>query len=220
MRTTTWMLLAAALPGCKHADPALVHRDPVAETGIQPVTTASTPEVQIAFAGEHAERPPLVTVLLDVTLQNPAAAPRWFLIPATFGSGTDLQGGSVNSAAIRAGRGGGRALVGHFSGQSAFHALLLPAGATVAITHLPVELWYGARPDALSFEVVIADRFSIGGAPGEAWFGQAAASDGAVRVAYEALELVSSRSSSSFAEEPVELGGEARVPVTIALPGG
>lgn len=168
-------------------------------------------EVRVAFAGEQPGRPPIVTVLLDVTLHNPEAAPRWYLVPARFGAGEDLHGGSVHTVEVRAGQG---VRVAQFSGLTGFHAVLVPAGGEVVISGLPVELWYDEPPAALHFDIASVGGLAIGRESGEAWLG-GAASDG--RAAYDALALVASRSSPDLDELPVGLTGERRLPVTVSL---
>lgn len=213
MRTA--LPLAVLLLGCKHGDapdPTIEHRGSAPETGTR-VTSAT--EIHIAFAGEQPAHPPIVTVLLDVTLHNPDAAPRWYLVPARFGAGADLHGGSVHSIAVRA---GGGVKIGQFTGRAGFHAVLVPAGATVAIAHLPVELWYEVPPPELSFDVASTAALAIGPDPAEQWFGKTAAS-AAARVEYDSLEMVSSRSSPELHELPVVLTGERRLPVTVRLDG-
>lgn len=210
MRTS--IPLAILLLGCKHGDSTIDHRGTAPETGTS-VTTAS--EIQIAFAGEQPARPPVVTVLLDVTLHNPEVAPRWYLVPARFGAGADLHGGSVHSIAVRA---GGGVMIGQFTGRAGFHAVLVPAGATVAIAHLPVELWYEVTPQELSFDVACTAALAIGPDPAEQWFGKTATS-AAARVDYDILQVVSTRSSPDLDELPVVLTGERRLPITVHLDG-
>jgi hypothetical protein len=173
--------------------------------------------IAIRFAGEDAGRPPLLAMLLDLTLRNPRPEPRWFLVPATCGAGAGSLDGSVHAASVRASDGAGRAVVAHFVGRSCFHAMRLPAGGELHLERLPVEQWSPRPPAVLAFEVVIARHLAIAGEPAERWLGAAVTSDPGARARHDALALVSHRAALDLAELPIDLAGDERVAVRLAL---
>jgi hypothetical protein len=113
----------------------------------------------------------LVDLYFDAVLRNDRAKPRWFLLPNSLGPGTPsiATKGGVDGVEVFAPHGNGRVIIGHFFGTGGFQAILLPAHGDVRLRLFPISFW-GALPDHLEIEVVIARRLTIGGEKAEAWF--------------------------------------------------
>ena len=134
------------------------------------MSTSPPPTVTIAVRKVVARRPPLTELQLDVTLANPSAAARWYLIPRDVANPIGERGVDVLET-FQWNGGGGGAVIGSFQGTGGFFAIHLAPRATLRVQGLPVE-WFRGDDDAArpSLVVISADAVTIGGKPAEAWY--------------------------------------------------
>lgn len=182
----------------------------------EPVAKAEQAEQDAAVTAHAVEvirrRPPLVEVTLDVTLRNPEAAARWFLLPRSLPASGK---GGVDVLEVAAAEGEGRAVLGRFLGSGGFYGLLLPAGAVVQLKALPFEYWE-EPPDVLRFTARVASELTLGGEPARAWFAADPTSD--ARVVAERYPPLSVHRTADGKEVPAALTGAREVSVEVALP--
>ena len=157
-------------------------------------------------------RPPLAEVVMDVTLRNQEAAPRWFILPRSL---PDDGKGGVDVLEVSAAEGEGRAVVGRFLGGGGFYGVLLPAGAVVQLKALSFEVWEES-PEVLRFTARVASELSLGGEPARAWFAADPTSDS--RVAAERYKPLSVHRTADGKEVPAVLTGARDIAVEVALP--
>jgi len=131
----------------------------------------------VSFGQAH---PPFLRLLLDVTLENERQQPRWFLLGNASPATTGIDSVHVYNL-------GGQVIVGHFSGNGGFHALLLPAGARITLEKFPLRI-AGNPPAVIPFDVVTASAFTVDGEDAQAWFGMDATSSARASVSAQPLE--------------------------------
>lgn len=125
-------------------------------------------KVTAKVTAERAGRPPLLYLTVEVVLDNPTDAPRWFAIAKQIPP-DDGAGGGVDRVEVR---GAGTAVVGTFFGTGGFHAVRVAPRSKVTITNLAVGWWRSSPTGAMpGLDVTIADDLTIGGSPASAWFG-------------------------------------------------
>lgn len=179
---------------------------------------AAKPSIDATFAGRRPGKPPLVNVQLDVTLQNPAADARWFLIPDNVpDSGPD--DGGVTGVEPHEAKGEGRAVVGHFLGTKGFLAIQVAGGATVKLEKLTVRAWdESGWKGPLKLDVVVAKDVTVGGEPIAAWFGTTnPLSDARVKADVSKATRTKSRMTEDRGEVPVAIVEEAKIPLSIEI---
>jgi hypothetical protein len=134
-----------------------------------------------------------ISLSLDVTMENRAASPRWFIFPDHSYSSDQTYFGAVTRGSVKELRGEGRVLVGEYDGDcragdggvigTHFKAVLLRAGARVRVRGLPVQALH--RDRSAFVDVVIARDVSIRGEPMTRWFGEERLSDAVADVTYD-----------------------------------
>jgi len=177
------------------------------------------PAAEIEFVEMKFRKPPLVELYFDVTLRNSSAESRWFILPSNLGQNQSAGKGGIDGVEVFAPHGKGRVVIGHFLGTGGFHALRLAAGAEVRMRLFPISFW-GDPPDQLEVPVIIAKRLTIGGEPGEAWFGVDHLSRGKADIdesAQSQKRFVHARRTPDSKEVPTLIGEASRVDVKIAL---
>jgi len=112
-------------------------------------------------------KPPLAENSFDVTLTNPATAPRWLILPSTFPyAGEDHPAPGGNEHEVQAYLLSTDPRVVIVEGVSAhFFALRLLGGATVTLRGLRIESWWDEHPAEVDLEVLVAREITVGGAP-------------------------------------------------------
>ena len=112
-------------------------------------------------------KPPLARQVFDVTLTNPATAPRWLILPSTFPyTGREDPAPGGREIEVQAYRLSSKPRVVIVEGVSAhFLALRLPGGGTVTLRGLAIESWWNEQPDAVTLEVLVARQITVGGTP-------------------------------------------------------
>ena len=112
-------------------------------------------------------KPPMAENSFDVTLTNPAAAPRWLILPSTFPyTGEDHPAPGGDEVELQAYLLSTEPRVVIVEGVSAnFLALRLPGGATVTLRGLQITSWWHERPAAVDLEVLVAREITVGGVP-------------------------------------------------------
>lgn len=177
------------------------------------------PAVEVVFAAKQPARPPMVNVLVDVTLRNAEKEPRWFVLPTRAPANPDEAGGGVMGVETYEAAGDGRVVLGKFLGTGGFQAVLVPGGGEVTLSRLAISSWQTRPLASLSFDVIVAEDVSVGGEPIAAWFGETApASDVRARVDASKAEPAGQRMTPDHGELPVTFTGERRLPITLSLP--
>jgi hypothetical protein len=177
------------------------------------------PQFEIRYAGVHRERPPLANLLFDVTLRNQAAGARWFLLPAKIEPSTG-PGGGVDGIEVDAMEGKGRVVLGRFQGRQKLQALLLPAGAEIAIRRLAIQTWEDLPKGAIPIVAVAATNLTVGGEPAESWFGENPSCDLRAEVSADDAEMISARHTPERNEVPLSFTEEARFRALVNLSNG
>ena len=142
--------------------------------------------VELVFVESLAKKGAPKTLLFDVTLRNARTDPRWFILPAVVHPQEKMVKSGVDGVELWTLSGGGRALVGKFTGKGAFHAVLLPPGAEVKVEKLPIECQYATVKEcAVPIEAIVAQKMTIGGEPAEKWLGDKPQSDASGTFVYQ-----------------------------------
>lgn len=178
---------------------------------------AMAPSISFAVRQVVARRPPLTELRLDVTLANPTATARWYLVPRAIDNPIGDRGVDVLETFAWSGR--DRAVIGSFLGTGGFFAVHLAPRSTLRVLGLPVE-WSRGDDDAARPRVtaVIAEAVTIGGKPAATWF---PAGDPVVEGdrTVERSEITGSvRFRDDYAELGVELTGAERTTATLTWP--
>lgn len=170
--------------------------------------------VQMRCTSVRWERPPLKRLLMDVTLRNTEPASRWFVLPRTAGA----KGGGVDGGEALELREHGRVLLAAFRGTGGFYALLLPAGAEVRLTGLPIAIWGDLPNGHISVRAVITRDVRIGGTPLEDWLAMDAQCDRSAEAKVADCRSVVSKEMPEGKEQPVEYTEPRETAVDVALP--
>lgn len=175
-------------------------------------TAMSKPSATATITGQKPGRPPITRLTVDVVLDNPTDAPRWFVIASEVRTDHDGTGG-VDRAEVR---GTGAALVGSFFGTASFHAARVAAKSKATITGLAVVWWSDSPTDAVPpITITAADEVNLGGKPVREWFGaEPLLADGAVVDA--SVEAGHEHRTPDGGEAALELVGGAPMKIDLA----
>lgn len=172
---------------------------------------------KFTFLRRHREHPPLSTLEFDVSLRNPGDRARWFLLPAQVAKGQGPIDSPVFGASVFAFPGQGKVVVARFQGAVGFYALRLPAGAEVELRGLGIRSTGDLPANPLPLEVVVADGFTIGGDPPEAWTKSTPASDVRADVAQKGATRLVEYTTPDLKSRPVTLQGAQRLTETVPI---
>jgi hypothetical protein len=176
--------------------------------------------VELKLVGREFQRPPLVDLVFDVVLRNATSQPRWFLLPSAVGPGAEAVGSAgVSSAEIVRIPGAGSAVVGRFSGNAAFDAVLLPPGGELSLYDWPISLWDDPPVGEIDLDVVTAADFTIDGESARAWFGTDPLGELSAEVSRRAAVTLATRINEQLAAAPVALVDEQRERVHVTFSG-
>jgi len=167
--------------------------------------------VDMKFVGMEPGRPPLMRLRFDVILHNPAAQPRWFLLPREFDHPA-VSGGGVDGVEVAALSGQGRVLLGHFQGTGGTQAVLVPGGATVTMRRLEV-LGFDIPDGPASLEVVVAHDLTVGGEPAATWFPADPTAPAGAQVSQDQATAAGSRHTDDRREVPLAFVEDSRVKI-------
>ena len=156
--------------------------------------------MEARLVGRVRGRPPRSELVLDVTVENPAAQDRWCILPSVLPL---PQQGGVFGVEVSLLGGSGRVLLGRLLGTASVQALLLPPGARIRLRKLLVATW-GELPEALRLDVALAPRAAIGPDDLGHWFPDDARCDPSADVA-DPVDLISSRATDDRSELPLVL---------------
>lgn len=197
-----------ALTGCAHA------------AGKKVETTMSGPAVELAYAGRIPNKPPLMTLLVNVTLRNEEKTPRWFVFPGELPVSEGAASGGVIGVETFDASDNGHLVVGRFLGSAAFQAVLVPAGGEVRLDRFGIPVWQGpATKGPLAIEVLIAKEITVGGEPAAAWFGTTSpTSDARASGDVSKARRGSSRKTEDRSEVKVTFDEDRRIPLEVAIP--
>jgi hypothetical protein len=167
------LLALAMLPACKESGPAAGPSDLVttgADGGVASGTCRGlVSRIDNLGVRRDPAKAPVATYVFDVTVTNPAGAPRWIVFPARFpveGKDTPAPGkGSAISLSADLLSGTGRVAMVHAEGTGGFRAMLLPAGATVALRQVPVVAAWTSSHKTAKVEFILAREIRLDGEP-------------------------------------------------------
>jgi hypothetical protein len=167
------LLALAILPSCKDSSPAAGPSDVMTTAADGGAASGSCSGLvsRIDNLGVRRDpaKAPVATYVFDITVKNPAGAPRWIVFPARFpmeGKETPAPGkGSAISLSADLLSGTGRIPMVHAEGTGGFRALLLPAGATVALRQVPVVAAWTSSHKTAKVEFILAREIRLDGEP-------------------------------------------------------
>jgi hypothetical protein len=168
-------------------------------------------EVAIASAGERPGPPPMVRLLVDVTMSNPTPSSQWLLIPRK----VPADAGGIDKNEQRT---AGSIVYGVFLGNGGFYGFLLAPGARLTIRNLEVAWWKPGRatsPPAL--DVRTGTAVTVAGADLSTWFDRNPMVSGTVEIDAATAQHTYSKGSSTGAELDVSVAGLATRTIAVAV---
>jgi hypothetical protein len=170
------------------------------------------PQVTIALAGERPGPPPLVRLLVRVTMTNPSGKTRWFLIPTSV-----PRDGSAGGVSKLEQLSAGPVRIGRFLGRGGFYGVALEPGATLTLNNLEIGWWNAAAAGTPPpVEVRTANDVTLGGASIATWFDADPSVTGSIEIDVDAAAHTQSRRVMEDREVEVLLIGGRSVSVSLA----
>jgi hypothetical protein len=205
-----------ALAGCAQA--ATKAPPEVSPVKSEAHVTATAPAVEIAFAGRTPAKPPMGTILVDVTLRNAESSARWFVLPGQLPK--DAEGEGVTGVEAWELSGSGRAVLGKWLGTAGFQTVLVAPGAEVKLQRVAIPVWKANDVKGpLAIEVVIAKDITVGGQPAAAWFEKTnPLSDSRASADVSKAKRAGSKMTEERDEVPVVFSEDRRITVEITVP--
>jgi hypothetical protein len=162
-------------------------------------------EVTITSAGERPGRPPLIRLLVNVSVSNPGTERRWVLIASSLPPGT---GGVDKLEQLTA----GSVKLGRFLGTGGFYGFALAPGAKLTVKNLELGWWNESNAKASPpVEVRTATGVTLGTADIASWFDGDPAVTGTIEIDADKAQHTRSHRAEGNREVPVALvGAEAR----------
>lgn len=218
MKRAPILVLSALVAMCAPLQKIVAPQTPVAESQT----------IEITYCGQKPEKPPLKKLFFNITLRNQSDHQRWFLLPdALYSKPRAPRNGGIDAVEVYAPMPPPRVSVARFTGtlrlqpESAggFQALLLPAGATITIRRLTIELWgeIAEVNNRLPIRLVIADHITIAGSPAMLWIGPDLLTDTKADVERDQFKAVHSRFTPDMKEIPVGIEGTQELTIANAL---
>ena len=210
-RTAIALVVSAACSGGSGGQggrPVTAGRDAAAQSASP--QGATMPEVTIKSAGERPGRPPMIRLLVDVTIANPAAEARWVLIPTKL----PVESGGVDKLEQLT---AGAIKLGRFLGTGGCYAISLAPGARVTLKNLELGWWNdknASSPPAI--DVRTAADFTLGDAPIASWFDGDPAVGGTVEGDLDAAKHTRSHRAPGDREVAIAASGEQKSTIAIA----
>ena len=167
---------------------------------------------------QHDRRPPLSTLVFDVSLRNPGARARWFLLPDSVAKGQRPMATGAFGVSVLSFPGTGNVVVANFEDVSGFYALQLPPGAEVELRGLQLRLAGALPASPLPLEVIIADGFTVGGQPPEAWTKVPATAEARADATQQDAKPIAAFTAPDLKTAPVELQGAERFTELVPVP--
>jgi hypothetical protein len=159
---------------------------------------------------QHDRRPPLSTLVFDVSLRNPGDRARWFLLPDSVAKGKGPIATGAFGVNVLSFPGTGNVVVANFEAVAGFYALQLPPGAEVELRGLQLRLAGAVPADPLLLEFITADGFTIGGQPPAAWTKVAATTEARADATQKDAKAIAAFTAPDLKTAPVELHGAER----------
>ncbi len=184
------------------------HRSPIVADSQEP-TVPAVPAVHYVFISRRRDKPPASTLFFDVSLRNPGDRARWFLLRNSVAMGKHRMATSAFGVGVMSFPGTGNVVVAKFTGTGGFYALQLPPGAEVELRALEIGM-ASDLPDPLPLEFIVADGFTVGGQPPEAWTKTPARSDAVADATQKGAKAVSDYNPPDLKSVPVEIQGGER----------
>lgn len=172
--------------------------------------------VSVTLAGTKPARPPIITLLLDVTLKNDDKAPRWVLIPSKLPLRVAADKAGVDTLEQLA---AGNVAIGRLLGTGGRYAVRLAPGATAQLHKVEVA-WWRDDPDAkkLSFDVQVASDVKVGGASLETWFTGDPSITGKADADFASAKNKAVHRAPDNKEQPLEIVGATATSISVSLP--
>jgi hypothetical protein len=220
MRPSLLLALAAlaACPGNSSKSDDTVRTPPAPAADAAPAAkepVMNVTPVDMKFVGSNPGRPPMLRLQFDVTLNNGAAEPRWFLLPKE-AKRAAKNGGGVDGVEVDA-LGNPPVLVGRFQGTDSVQALLLPAGGKISIERFTIVTFEDTQAGPASLEVVIARDLKIGGEDAAAWFKTDPTTPASADVSEDSQQRSGSRFTKDRSEVPITFTEDQRVKVAYTI---
>ena len=166
------------------------------------------------LVGTRPGRPPLERLLLDVTLVNESAVPRWALIPANL-PGTP---GGVDKLEQRSSSASTSSVtIGRLLGRAGRYAILLAPGARLTLRKLEVGWWGDKEAKELRFDVEFADDVRLGEETIASWFDKDATVRGAADLDMQTARHAASHRAPGDKEVPVSMMNITRAPIRLRM---
>jgi hypothetical protein len=128
------------------------------------------PMITLAYTDKHFERPPLIRVEFDVTLHNPGAVPRWFLLPTHFAEDMHRQYQiSELSMWTLANDAHKTVFITRLRGPHGCFVIYLAAGVEITLRGLPIR-WRGTLPEHFTLQAHTADEVLLDAESLITWF--------------------------------------------------
>ncbi len=139
--------------------------DPAAKSG------PATPEpdlVKLKFVGRILHKPPLRSLLFDVTLHNPRAETCCYLLPAYMSEPPTMETDGVKTLEIVSLN--AKVIFGEVHGNDRFQAVCVPPHSDLVLQRMPIKSFGEPTKRPISIEVVLARTLSIDQRPAERWY--------------------------------------------------
>lgn len=141
-------------------------------------------QVLFRFVDSEQATRPFKRVYVDMRLRNEADEPRWFVLPLSLPTKREAPGGPAFNVTGNELQGDRSVVLVQVSGllESACQAVLLGPRADVSIFGFHIESWPSPLPAAVSIDVIIARKVTLGEEPLEAWLRPSPIVNGSVMV--------------------------------------
>lgn len=175
-------------------------------------------QATVTIVGSRPGRPPLERLLLDVTLVNESAAPRWALIPTHVPRASRTPGGVDKLEQLTASTGTESVTIGRFLGTGGRYAVLLAPGARLTLRKLEVGWWGGKEAKEVRFDIEFADEVRLGEEAIASWFDRDATVRGVVDADLQTARHTASHRARGDKEVAVSMTVVTRAPIQLDAP--
>lgn len=175
------------------------------------------PSAQITFVSRRREHPPISTIKVDVSLQNPGTEARWFLLQSAAGKGHGPIATNAFAVTTWALVGSGNVVLAEVVSADSFYAIQLPPGADVTLRSLKVRLAGELPANPMPLELIVADSFTIGGDVPAAWTKGPATCEPRADATQEGARRLQEKTTPDLGSVPIEVQGAQQLSVAVAV---
>lgn len=192
-------------------------------------TASGDPQpLEIAFCAARPGKPPLQSLLFNITLRNRSGHPRWFLLPRSLYAEASASPPRdfIDVVEVRSAAPPQKVKIADFMGSvrlqpessGGFQALLLPGGARVTVRNFLIRLW-GETDKPLPVRLVIADEVTIAGSPATQWIATDLLTDAEADVEDNPSNVIMSKHAPDLREFSVKITAsqEFAIPNVLAI---